>query len=536
MTAPPSSHRAAEPRVAGLLTHALLLALAIVALTISLHAGLTHRAVSRAVEDAAMRELEGLGARAAMELAGPLERWDEGEIRRVVERMMTGQLLSSLTILDHRGDATLRRIRQDGADERRRELAISAPSEPLRRAVRVRSGDEPLGWTCRTPVWSSGSPERLLGFIVVAGDDGSVRRAQAAVPSAALTAGALSVLLASPLAALGAARLVRPIRRVAQAAEALERGEDPGPLSSGGPRETRRLASSFNRMSGSLRAALGDLEAAKANLERKVEERTEQLATINAMLEDQVRAKNEFLRSVTHDLGAPLRNIAGMAELVLDENAGALPEEARRRLERITANVRIESDMLAELLELSRTVERAERVETIEVEGVARELSASLGDDLRRRRIELRIEPGLPTLRVDRTDLWMLLQNLTENAIKYMGDSPTRRVTIGPLAAGLGAGFAISDTGPGIPEAERGRVFRVFERASTGRSESGRGVGLAVVRSIVERWSGNVTLECPPAGGSRFEVRVPASRRCDPPTPPVSPESRDATGGTRRAA
>jgi len=492
---------------------AVALAIAVVAVVVVAHGLFTHRAVTRAVEASSRATIEAAATRAALELALPMRRWDPDAVSQIVERTMTDGAISSVTIVDERGEVIVRRLRADAASrEASRLLALPARAEPLRQAAPVVHAGERLGWSCRTPVWSSDAPSRLLGFVTVAGHDEPVRGASAVLPGAAIVAGGASLLLAGPIAAWGAARLVRPVRRVARAAAELEAGRRPKTLSEGGPRETRILIGAFNRMSESLHGALTELEAGKAQLERKVEERTRQLALVNEMLQEQVRSKNEFLRSVSHDLGAPLRNIAGMARLVLDAHGAELPDTARHALDRIGANVRIEAEMLAELLELSRTTARAERLERLDVGAVARELAQSIADDARRQRVEIVVAPDLPVLEVDRTDLWMLLQNLVDNAIKYMGDAAERRVVVAPLLDAPAFGFVVADTGPGIPERERERIFRAFQRASTAGEAAGRGVGLAVVRSIAERWGGDVRAVGPPEGGTRFEVRLAPSR------------------------
>ena len=495
-------------------TQAVWAALALVVLGIGVFGALTHRELNRSLAAKVMSELEGITHRAALELQSPMSRWSGGEIEAVAQRAMSNRIVTSVSVTDVRGETVALHLREDAAlAETSRALAVSAPHGGLVRAREVRRGNRRLGWGCRVTVWSQDEPARQLGHVTITCVEDSVDRVTAALPRAALVAGAASMVLAGPLAIWAASGLIRPVRRVAQAAEALERRERPEMLEVRGPREVRRLAASFNTMSASLAEAMDRLERSKADLEATVAERTRQLAAINTVLEKQAQAKNEFLRSVSHDLGAPLRNIAGMAALVLEQHADSLPPDAVHRLERITANVEIEHAMLSELLDLSRASERAERITRVSVLDAARELAASLGDDLRRRRIELVVDPSLPVLRVDRTDLWMLLQNLTDNALKYMGDATERRVEIRSVrGASGGPGFCVVDTGPGIPEPEHDRVFRVFQRASSRGSEPGRGVGLAVVQSIVDRWGGEIRLISAAGEGTTFEILLPVER------------------------
>jgi len=499
---------------------ALVFSMALVLLGVGAFGALTRHELDRSLADSAKRELERACERAALVLTTSGEAMRADRVEMAAAEAMRQPSISCVRVTDHSGRTLALRLREEpGLAERARTLAVSAPQRPLRKAADVVHAGERLGWSCRTPVWSQGDLSRLLGYVTVAGPDDGAERVSASLPRAATIAGALATLIAAPFAVWAASGLTGPLRRVAGAAEALERGETPEPAPERGPREIRALASSFNRMASSLAEARGRLERSKADLEETVRERTGQLAAVNQALERQIESKNDFLRSVSHDLGAPLRNIAGMASLVLEEHGGALPEEVVRRLERITANVEIESDMLAELLELSKASERAERIESVSVLETARELASGLGHDLEARGITVALGEDLPVLRVDRTDLWMLLQNLIDNAMKYMGQSATRRIEVTALGRDAdddgGPGFAVSDTGPGIPSVEQERVFRAFQRASSAGSEPGKGVGLAVVRSIVERWAGTVEVISDPergVPGTRFEVRVPSDR------------------------
>lgn len=495
-------------------TQAAVGALALVALTLLISAWLTHREVARVLEEQTRDQLAAIGARAAEDLRAPLAFASPLHIERIADDAFTHRDVASVRVSDTSGQTVALRLRQDPSRiEHSRALAISGAPQTLRTAEEVRVGSKRLGWACRTPVWGDSSPARLLGYVTVAGDAHADARIAGAFPRAAAAAGVASLGLSGLLAAWGASRLTRPVRRVADAVFALESGKTPADIPPTGPHETRRLAGAFNAMHRSLREARRRLEESNAELERQVSERTAQLEALNEALQQQMREKNDFIRSVGHDLGAPLRNIAGMATMILDEHAPTLPDDAVHWLERIGANVEIESVMLRELVDLSRASERAENLQSIRVGDVAHEVAATLATDLQSHDIELIIAPDLPTLRVDRTDLWMLLQNLTDNAIKYMGDAPTRRIEIGPLVtSGEVRGIVVRDTGPGIPEEEQPRLFRVFHRASTGAGSAGSGVGLSVVQSIVERWGGDVRVDSAPMRGAAFEISVAPDR------------------------
>jgi len=495
-------------------TQAVGAALALVAATLLLFGALTNRELSAELEARIQRDIQTVSAHIAEELGRTGAYSSGAELERIADDAFTHTTIASVRISDDDGRALALRLRQDPSRiEDARALAISASPTSLRTSEEVLVGDDRLGWACRTPVWTGGSPQRLMGYVTVAGVDDAHGRIAGALPRAAVIAGAASLALSGVLGVWGASTLTRPIRRVADAAEALAEGRTPDDIHPAGPRETRRLAQAFNAMHRSLRDAHRRLEDSNADLEQQVHERTAQLRAVNDVLEQQMRDKNEFIRSVSHDLGAPLRNIAGMATMILDHHSKELSEDAIHWLERIGVNVEIESTMLRELVELSRTSQRAERLENIPVREIAEKLAVTLAPDLQRERIELVIADDLPVLRVDRTDLWMLIQNLTDNAIKYMGDSQTRRIIIEPLRDNDAVrGIVVRDTGPGIPESEHTRLFRAFHRASTCDGQEGSGVGLSVVLNIAERWGGEARVISSPGSGARFEISMAQER------------------------
>src|SRR5205807_8220870 len=107
------------------------------------------------------------------------------------------------------------------------------------------------------------------------------------------------------------------------------------------------------------------VELSNQGLEGKVNQRTVQLEAANARLSSEIAEKEDFLRAVSHDLNAPLRNIAGMATMLLLKHRASFDEDVVHRLERIQKNVQVETDLISELLELSRIKTRRQKVETV---------------------------------------------------------------------------------------------------------------------------------------------------------------------------
>jgi light-regulated signal transduction histidine kinase (bacteriophytochrome) len=253
------------------------------------------------------------------------------------------------------------------------------------------------------------------------------------------------------------------------------------------------------------------LKAANEDLEAKVQQRTGELQQLTERLQNELRDKDEFLRTVTHDLSAPLRNISGMASMLLMKYESNLNEDAVNKLHRISANVKVQSELINDLMELSRIRTRAGRREAVDMRQVVTKLADEMSYDLEHARIDLRIAPDLPTVYAERNRMRQLMQNLLDNAIKYMGDAPVRQVTIGFSDEGESLHFTVADSGPGIDEKDLPKLFHVFKRGIYGGHQvPGRGVGLASVKTIVECYGGKVWADSRKGEGATFHFTLDA--------------------------
>jgi signal transduction histidine kinase len=262
-----------------------------------------------------------------------------------------------------------------------------------------------------------------------------------------------------------------------------------------------------------------DLSDANADLEIRIEQRTAQLETANKRLSSEIAEKEDFLRAVSHDLNAPLRNISGMATMLLMKHREKFDDEIVHRLERIQKNVEIETDLIGELLELSRIKTRRQKLERADVAEMVRELRDIFESDLKSRGIELMIDTPMPTLICEKPRLRQVFQNLIDNAIKYMGldggsdDSDASEVAGATSAAGAPAlEFYVRDTGIGIDPEDLDKVFFVFRRGKNTQAQNiaGKGVGLASVKSIIETYNGKIWVASRLGEGSVFRFTINA--------------------------
>jgi len=357
----------------------------------------------------------------------------------------------------------------------------------------------------RLPVWSrpnrdpggrvinTGEPVVIEGFVVLVIRD---------------------CLLAIPLVVLGVRRWMAPLKAMLHATHALANDLRPEPVPEHGHDELGLLAGAFNHMACKLSTAFIELEATNAHLEDTVAIRTAELEAANGRLTAEMKDKDDFIRAVTHDLNAPLRNIDGMAKLLLMKHRGDLPGSAAAKLERISANAGHGAELLSDLLEVSKIRTRPIKAQTIDTAALVHEVVEGMRYDIEAADIRLQIEGDWPSICGDRNRIRQVLQNLLDNAVKYMMDSELRRIT---LRADAGEGqyrFTVEDTGRGIAAEDLPRVFQVFSRAvHSGTHEvQGRGVGLATVKSIVESHGGSISVSSALGRGSTFTVSLPTDR------------------------
>ena len=253
----------------------------------------------------------------------------------------------------------------------------------------------------------------------------------------------------------------------------------------------------------------------EAELERKVQERTEALARANEALKDADRRKDEFLATLAHELRNPLAPIRNALEIMRVGGANpAAPGRAREIIERqVGQMVRLIND----LLDVSRITrgKLALKVETVglgEVIETALETSRPLLDEAR---LAFRLSaPDAPLyVRGDRLRLAQVFSNLLNNAAKYT--EPGGSVSLTARREGDQAVVRVRDTGVGIPPEVLPRVFELFTQVdrTLNRSQGGLGIGLALVQQIVALHGGTVSVHSDGVGrGTEFVVRLPAEK------------------------
>ncbi len=274
--------------------------------------------------------------------------------------------------------------------------------------------------------------------------------------------------------------------------------------------EVGELAAVFDWMAGEVGRTRCELINSNENLGRKVALRTKEIRQANTRLREEMTEKEDFLRAVSHDLNAPLRNIDGMASLIIMNHRGELPEGVVSRLERIQANVEQETALLGELLELSRIRSQPQVKSAVSFRDMLADLAGAFEYDLRANNIELIIDPVMPSLYVEKNRLRQVFQNLIDNAIKYMDRADDGQIEISYAFEDDFHRFCVRDNGPGIDPDQQAKVFQVFQRGenSTVTRIEGKGVGLSLVKSVMNNYDGRAWVESKPGKGASFYVTM----------------------------
>jgi PAS domain S-box-containing protein len=260
------------------------------------------------------------------------------------------------------------------------------------------------------------------------------------------------------------------------------------------------------------RNALAEIRALNENLEARIEERTRELRDANARLEAANRDLESFSYSVAHDLRAPLRTMNGFAQLLEMDVAAGSYDEIPRHASRISHNATRMNSLIDGLLAVARATHGALGDDRID-------FAAMVADTVREAnpgpRVRFDIGP-LPVVRGDNPTLLQVWRNLISNAIKYSAKRDDPRIDIACELRDGEIVFHVRDNGAGFDPAYAQRLFGVFQRLHTAQEFEGNGVGLAVVRRIVERHGGRAWAEGRPDAGATFRFSLPASRIVTP--------------------
>jgi signal transduction histidine kinase len=460
-------HPGMRGRVAASLALTTAVALAVAA--IALLSPLEHKLRTQEVRDLVTAAVQSRASFGELDL--PNQRALLPHLRRRVRRIAT-ETGARVALLDAQG-RVLVNTDPDAPDGFRDVPAALGTDRPVRRIVG--SGSKPEARVAvRVPV--EGRPYVLALRKPLTEPRSAAAQVQHAFATAAVVALAVALLVAG----IFAATFGRRVRALRDAVHRFHLGDERDELP--------------NDHSGD---EVGDLTRAFAEMARRLR------------VEEAVR--REFVATASHELRTPLMTLQGRLELLADELAGPAPDlaDGRRQL----AQARDQADRLArlasDLLDLSRLdADVALRREDTDLAELVRAVAAEFSGRAEEQGRELYTQLEPVHVLADPSACARVISALLDNALRY---SPPERPVVLDVALDDHRGVvSVSDSGPGIPEDDRERIFERFARGRGTYQPGGFGLGLAIARELSERMSGSLELTSNGSGGTTFSLRLPA--------------------------
>jgi GAF domain-containing protein/DNA-binding LacI/PurR family transcriptional regulator len=283
-----------------------------------------------------------------------------------------------------------------------------------------------------------------------------------------------------------------------------------GALGFGDCRENRGWQADESRFLEAVARQLG-LVLENAHLFNETQQRAEELTSALAQLEEMDHLKDAFIQNVSHELRSPLALIRGYAEMLDSGEIGEIPADQKKPVAIIARRARMLSDLVKDITLILEAEVSPPEAQRIPLDELAQNAVEDFQVEVEQAELTLaaEIEPNLPPVGGDPTYMRRVLDNLIGNAIKFTPAGG--KITVSLRRDGGTVALAVSDTGVGIPADKLGFIFDRFYQVdgSARRRYGGVGLGLALVKEIVEAYGGRVTVESEVDRGSTFIAHVP---------------------------
>jgi signal transduction histidine kinase len=392
--------------------------------------------------------------------------------------------LASLRVVDYRGTVVATSGQELGQSLHHREEVRRALQGEVTSLLRKRVSDHPA------PPYSSISREtgvrvfvalpvvasgRVLGAVVLSRTPMTLGKAFYQDRFSLLAIALILVSAVLFVSLLAAALIVRPVRALIRQTQAIAAGKTKAarPLARAGTREIAQLSHAF--------------------------------ALMSSRLQERAAYIQSFAASVSHEFKTPLTAMQGTAELLREHGADMAPAERERFLADLAADTERLGRLVHRVLELARADMLAPGDERV----AAGEVIASTAERCRREGMQV-VTTGLPhtgQIKMNGHTLETILRQLADNAREHGGERVALTIDLGWQSAPAAAVIEVGDDGPGISEANRGRVFDPF--FTTNRDRGGTGMGLTIARALLHSHGGSIAL-VPSEKGARFRLTIPA--------------------------
>jgi signal transduction histidine kinase len=307
--------------------------------------------------------------------------------------------------------------------------------------------------------------------------------------------GAVLVISGSLIAWFISRSVTRRLDRLMHATTIITEGDNSSRVPVDRPDEIGKLAASFNTMMTQVRHTQEDLE-------NKVRLRTHELEAVNRELE-------AFSYSVSHDLRAPLRAVSGYTMMLKEDYEHSFDDEAKRITGNILINVKMMGRLIDDLIGFSRLGKRDVKKQVTDMKELAETCVGELMPAWPEASFQVDIG-ALPTCMGDSDLLKQVWINLISNSMKYSSRQAEPRIDIGAMGEATGTVYFVQDNGAGFDMRYADKLFKVFQRLHSQEEFEGTGVGLALVKRILDKHRGDIWAESSPGNGAVFYFRIPS--------------------------
>jgi signal transduction histidine kinase len=297
--------------------------------------------------------------------------------------------------------------------------------------------------------------------------------------------------------------------------------------------EVGLLIDAFNEMLEQIQQRDSELVKTKGELEVRVQERTAEMTNANKQLTAEIgeREKAERIQAqllkelesvnqelkdfayiASHDLKAPLRAIKTLADWISADYADKLDQDGKEQLKLLRQRAERMHNLIDGILQYSRVGRVREKLVDVQLDKLLPEIIDILAPPAH---IKIAVETELPTVKCEETRITQVFQNLLSNAVKYM-DKPEGLIKVGCAGEGEFWKFSIADNGPGIERKHWERIFKIFQTLAPRDEFESTGIGLTVVKKIVELYGGRIWLESEVGKGTTFLFTFPKAGAPEP--------------------
>ena len=272
-----------------------------------------------------------------------------------------------------------------------------------------------------------------------------------------------------------------------------------------------RVAERTAQLSGRI-AQVEELNRAMADLLRDLQEANRRLEETGRKLQAANAGLETFAYSVSHDLKAPLRGIDGYSHLLFEQYASQLDEEGKTFLQNIRRATAHMAELIDDLLTYSRLELQELTARPVNARALVEDLLAERLDEIERRKIQTTVEIPFKFITCDAEGLAQAMRNLLDNAIKFTRETPEPHIQIGGRKNSGTVILWVRDNGVGFDLKYHDRIFEIFQRLYTSDAYPGTGIGLSIVRKVMQRMGGRSWAESELGNGATFYLEFPVEK------------------------